>query len=291
MPVDKNSLYSTVKYLASLNPPRNYRNISSLNKAAAYIERSFRESGYTPEIQTFKQEFRLSKDEFKNIICSLGPPDAERIIVGAHYDVFGDQPGADDNASGIAGLLELARILKIQNPALKYRVDFAAYSLEEPPFFRTDSMGSAVHAKSLFDSGKKIKAMICLEMIGYYSESRGTQGFPMFIMKLFYPSRGNFIAVVGNSGQGKLIRQVKKNMKTGPGMGVESLSAPSWLPGTDFSDHLNYWKYGYKAVMVTDTAFFRNPNYHNSTDTIETLNFDKMSEVVKGIYQAIVNLE
>lgn len=286
IPVKEERLYADVKYLTEMTPPRHALNLESLNKSARYIHDAF--AKVSPRVSY--QNFKVNNQEYKNIICSLGPEDGERIIVGAHYDVCGDQPGADDTASGVAGLLEIARLVHEQKPTLKYRIDFVAFALEEPPYFKTDDMGSAVHAKSLKTGGVKVKGMICLEMIGYYSEEKNSQDYPVAALKAIYPSKGNFISVVGNMGQGKLVSHLKKYMQAGSTIGVESLTAPASVPGVDFSDHLNYWRYDFPAVMITNTAFFRNPNYHMPTDTIDTLNFDKMAEVVKGVYWAVVNL-
>ena len=286
IPVNKNRLYADVEFLTHLSPPRNAFNLSSLNKSAEYIYREFEKIAPRVNYQTFK----VGQQEYKNIVLSLGPENGERIVVGAHYDVCGDQPGADDNASGVAGLLEIARLVHEQKPNLKYRIDFVAFALEEPPYFKTDEMGSAVHAKSLAAAGVKLRGMVCLEMIGYYSEEKDSQDYPVAALKAIYPNKGNFISVVGNMGQGSLVKHLKKYMQAGSQIGVESLTAPSSVPGVDFSDHLNYWRYDYPAVMITNTAFFRNPNYHLNSDTIDTLDFDKMAEVVKGVYWAVVHL-
>ncbi|WP_223816012.1 M28 family peptidase [Adhaeribacter rhizoryzae] len=286
LPVNKDRLYADVEFLTSLKPARNAFNVASLNKSAAYIYQEFQKIS----TEVTYQNFKVGQQEYKNIICSLGPETGERIVVGAHYDVCGDQPGADDNASGVAGLLEIARLVNQQKPALKYRIDFVAFALEEPPYFKTDDMGSAVHAKSLAEAGVKLRGMVCLEMIGYYSEEKNSQRYPVAALKAIYPNKGNFISVVGNMGQGSLVKHLKKYMLAGSQIGVESLTAPASVPGVDFSDHLNYWRYNYPAVMITNTAFFRNPNYHLESDTIDTLNFDKMAEVVKGVYWAVVHL-
>lgn len=282
-PVSKERLKADVQFLASLDPSRNYSNLASLNKAADYIKAEFEKCGVKAEEQVYK----VNGSEYKNIICSFGPADAERLIVGAHYDVCDKQPGADDNATGVAGLLEIARLLKSQAPALRYRIDLVAYTLEEPPFFRTEHMGSAVHANYLKDNKIKVKAMVCLEMLGYFSDKPKSQRYPIGILKLFYPSKANYIAVVSKFGQGKLLRKVKRNMIKGSAIDVRSLSAPAFITGIDFSDHLNYWKHGFDAVMITDTSFYRNANYHEATDSIETLDFDRMTEVVKGAYAAV----
>jgi hypothetical protein len=152
-------------------------------------------------------------------------------------------------------------------------------------------MGSYVHAKSLIDKQIPIKSMICLEMIGYFSDKKQSQDYPIAAMKLLYPTVGNFIAVVGNTNSGKLVNSMKSAMKSVANLPVSAINAPTFVQGVDFSDHQNYWKFGIPAVMITDTAFFRNSHYHKETDTIETLDFDKMQEVVRGIYAGISSLE
>jgi hypothetical protein len=287
--VDSERIKNDVVTLCSTKKYRNAQNIESLNEAASYIADEWLKLGV--EVDT--QAYTVDGNEYKNLICSFGPKDAERIIVGAHYDVCEEQAGADDNASGTAGILELARLLKKHQPELTYRIDLVAYTLEEPPYFRTDFMGSAVHAKYLHDNNIPIKAMMCLEMIGYFSEEKGSQDYPVGILKLFYPNKGNYISVVSKmgAGNGKLTRKIKKGIKRGANIDVSSVNAPAKMPGIDFSDHLNYWKYDYPAVMITNTAFYRNKNYHEPTDLPETLDYEKMAEVIKGVYNTIVNLK
>jgi hypothetical protein len=286
IPVNRNRLIGDVRALVSINPPRNYRNVQSLDKAAEYITAQFRKMKCRPEIQRFEVDGGF----YRNIACSFGPANAERVIVGAHYDVYGDLPGADDNASGVAGLIEIGRLLAETKPDLKCRTDLVAFTLEEPIYFKTRHMGSSVYARSLSEAGVKVVAMISLEMIGFYSDTPGSQDYPLSFLKLFYPSSGNYIAVVGKTNQKKLVDKVKKSMCAASDLPVETLAAPSILPGIDFSDHQSFWKYGYPAVMITDTAFYRNKNYHSDTDTIDTLDFDKMTEVIKGLYRAIIEL-
>ncbi|MBL7129032.1 MAG: M28 family peptidase [Ignavibacteria bacterium] len=286
MPVSKERLYADVEKLTSVNPPRNHANLSSLNTVADYIFDEFKKLNCKVEFQNYT----ANGYEYKNVQTSFGPETKERIIVGAHYDVCGNQPGADDNASAVAGMLEIARLISELKPELKYRVDFAAYTLEEPPYFRTKYMGSAVHAKSLKKAGSKVKIMICLEMIGYFSEEEHSQKYPIFFMKWFYPDTANYILLIAKVGQSKIVNEVKKIMKEGSDIDVQSANVPRFIPGIDFSDHLNYWNENYEAIMVTDTAFYRNPNYHSASDTIDTLDFDKIAEVVKGIYWVVVNL-
>lgn len=286
IPVSKENLVDHIEFLTSLPEPRNYINIDSLNEAADYIDSVFTEYCDSVEVQ----KFLVNDVEYRNVVCSFGPENSERIIVGAHYDVCGNQPGADDNASAVAGLLEIARLLKPISPTLKNRIDLAAYSLEEPPFFRTKSMGSAIHAKHLKKTKVDVKVMICLESIGYFVDEPNSQQFPIGFLKWFYPTTGNFIGVVSNLKSHFIGRKIRDLMRDSSDIDVEQLTAPSLLSGVDFSDHLYFWKYGYKAVMITDSAFYRNPHYHEVTDTIDTLDFDKMAKVVKGVYSAITAL-
>ena len=286
--VSPKRIKNDVVKLCATSKPRNAKNIASLNEAANYIS----DEWLKLELEVDTQKYIVDGKEFKNLICSFGPLNADRIIVGAHYDVCEEQAGADDNASGTAGLLELARLLKKHQPNLTYRIDLVAYTLEEPPYFRTQYMGSAVHAKYLKDNNISVKGMVCLEMIGYFSDEKGSQDYPVGLLKLFYPNKGNYISVVSKFGNGnsKLTRVVKKGMKKGSDIKVTSVNAPASLPGIDFSDHLNYWKYDYPAVMITNTAFYRNKNYHQPTDLPETLDYYKMAEVIKGVYHSIIEL-
>lgn len=283
--VDPAKLESDVRQLCSIRPARNSSNPASLDSAAAWIRRELAAAGIVSE----EQVYQADEKTYRNIICSFGPDSGERVIVGAHYDVCGPQAGADDNASGTAGLLELARQLKKNKAALKYRTDLVFYTLEEPPYFRTEEMGSAVHARSLKEKGIPVKMMICLEMIGYFSDKKKSQEYPVKLLGLFYPSKANYIAVVGKLGNGRLIRNVKRKMRAAMEVDVRSINAPAAIPGIDFSDHLNYWAQGYDAVMITNTAFYRNKNYHEPTDTPETLDYKRMADVIKGVYNVLLS--
>ncbi len=286
MSPSRDRLYHDVEVLTSIQPARNHANVASLDRAADYIAGEFKKL----DCRVSVQPFRVERKEYKNVIASFGPEDAERVIVGAHYDVCGDQPGADDNASAVAGLLETARLLNANRPDLPYRVDFVAYSLEEPPYFASDRMGSAVHAKSLRNAKVRVRGMICYEMIGYFSDAPGSQGFPDPALAKSYPSTGNFIIVVGKNGQEAFSSKIKAHMKAHSKIDVQSISFGSTAGLGGLSDHRNYWQYDYPAVMINDTAFLRNPNYHRASDTIDTLDFDKMTEVVRGVYAALVRL-
>lgn len=279
MRADPKLLRSHVTRLTTTPKPRDYTHPEILKEIAKYIHQTWTEQGLRPEFQDFKAGGQV----YQNVTVSIGPEKAPRIVIGAHYDVAGNQPGADDNASGVAGLLELSRILKDKSSQLNHRIEFVAYCLEEPPFFGSEEMGSAVHAKNLKNSKTEIKLMMSLEMIGYFTEKENSQKFPVSALKYIYPNKGNFIAVVGDLGSFLMTRKIKNMMASQSKVDVEFLNAPKGLVGVDFSDHRNYWAQGYPAVMITDTAFFRNPNYHTPQDTIDTLNFEKMAEVVNGV--------
>jgi hypothetical protein len=278
IPVDTGYIRASVEAMTSLQPPRNYSNLRSLDSCANYIRNEFNKTGGRIGVQTFI----VNDNTYRNVICSFGPEAAGRIIIGAHYDVCGDQPGADDNASGVAGLLEIARLIGSLQPALRDRIDLVAYSLEEPPFYHTHQMGSYFHAKALADSAISVKAMISLEMIGYYSDLPHSQEYPFFLLKLFYPTTGNFVLITGKSGD--VISRLKHGMKE-----ASTIPVRTFRRGIELSDHINYWSFGFPAVMVTNTAFYRNINYHQASDTPATLDYARLAEVVKGVYWAVVN--
>jgi Zn-dependent M28 family amino/carboxypeptidase len=263
---------------------RNYLNLEALNNSAAYIFSEFEKVCDT----VYYQEYSVDGNIYKNVVASIGTRKKERIVIGAHYDVCGEQQGADDNASGLVGLLELARLLSKEK--LEYQVDFVAFTLEEPPFFDTKNMGSYVHAKSLHDKKVNVKGMICLEMIGYYNDEPNSQKYPIGILRWFYGNKGDFITVVQNFSNGHFGDKVKKLMTKQDLLPTKSFRGTSMLPGIDFSDHRNYWEFGYNAVMISNTAFYRNNNYHEPSDTMETLDFNRMCKVIDEICNCVLNL-
>jgi hypothetical protein len=282
--VDPARLEAHVRMLSGALSPRDGAHPGGMDAAARYIRGEMERAGAAVSEQPFDVGGRV----YRNVVAAFGPEAGERVVVGAHYDAAGPLPGADDNASGVAGLIELARLLAESPPGL--RVELVAYALEEPPYFRTGHMGSAVHARALREQGARVRAMISLEMIGYFSDREGSQRLPSPLLKAVYPTRGDFICVVGKMDQGSLVRQVKRAMLGATRLPVYSVNAPRAIPGIDFSDHASYWDAGYDAVMVTDTAFFRNPNYHTPGDTPDTLDYGRMAMVVQGVYQAVQNL-
>ena len=284
MTVDSARLERDVRLVSTTLSPRDYLHPENLDRIAAYVGEELAQAGGRVSAQPFAVDGRT----YRNVTASFGPEAGERIVVGAHYDAFGPNPGADDNASGVAGLLELGRLLG--RTALPTRVDLVAYTLEEPPYFATASMGSAVHASGLAKDGVTLRGMISLEMIGYFTDAADSQSYPFGALRLFYPSRGDFIGVVGNFRSALLVHKVKSAMRAAAPLPVESLAAPAFVVGVDWSDHLNYWNAGYPAVMVTDTSFYRNEQYHTAMDTADRLDYRRMADVVRGVHAAVVEL-
>lgn len=279
----KERIYADVGFLTSLRPYRNWQNLESLEKVCHYLRKEFSNAGY----ETRDQKWIASGNEYTNVIASYNPEKSKRLVVGAHYDVAGDQPGADDNASAVAGLLETARLVAKNKPDLDYRIDFVAYCLEEPPFFTTPQMGSYVHAQSLLEEKADVLGMICYEMIGYFSEEPGSQGFPDPSLAKIYPHKGNFIIVVGIGQNREFNEKVYRLMKEKAQVDVQLINMPVKEGLAGMSDQRSYWHFGYNALMINDTSFLRNPHYHKKSDTIETLDFEKLTEVVNCSYKAV----
>ena len=282
--VDIRRLKHDVRLISTTFSPRDHLHVENLDRVAMYV----RDELVAAKGRVSDQSFVVNERIYRNIVASFGPEQGDRIVVGAHYDTFGPNPGADDNASGVAGILELGRL--IGQTTLTTRVDLVAYTLEEPPYFGTSFMGSAVHAKSLKNEGVTLRCMISLEMIGYFSDAQDSQDYPNRLIGFLYPSTGNFIGVVGNLRGPLLVRRIKAAMASATDLPVRSLNAPRFVLGVDLSDHVNYWDNGFDAVMVTDTAFFRNRNYHTNLDTWLQLDFSRMGKVVEGVHAAVVEL-
>lgn len=279
-------LYAHIEQLSVMIGSRNVREYEKIEAAKKYIVTCLRNFGYNPTLQ----RYIYKEKEFSNIFVTIngaGNPD-ETVVVGAHYDTVLGTPGADDNASAVAVLLEMCRMLKDFSPARTLKLVF--FVNEEPPLFRSEYMGSYVFAREAKAKNENITAMICLEMVGYYGETKGGQTFPLPLMNLIYSSTPNFIAVVGNIRSRNLVATVGKSLRENSHIPVETLTTVSFVPGVDFSDHRSFWKMGYPAVMITDTAFYRNPNYHTGRDTIDTLDFNKMSDLLKGVMLAAKDL-
>ncbi|MEO0895997.1 MAG: M28 family peptidase [Bacteroidota bacterium] len=272
------SIISTPSY-------RNFRNPDVLNQVAEYIYTQF--SLYADS--TFEQLYEVDGFPYKNVVAVFGPSEASTIVVGAHYDVCGDQDGADDNASGTVALLELARLLA--NQQLSHRFELVAYTLEEPPYFRSKNMGSYVHAQSLAQRNIEVYGMVCLEMLGYFQDEKKTQNYPLGLMSLFYGSKGNYITLVNKFEKGKFSRRFTRIFKQRANIRTKKITGPVWLEGIDFSDHLHYWNMGISALMITDTAFYRNKNYHEKSDTLETLDLGRMCQVIDAVLASLLQIK
>lgn len=274
-------LEAHVRALSETFHPRDSTHPENLERVAEYLVEHLTRAGGQVE----SQPYRVGGRSYRNVIARFGPETGERLIIGAHYDSAGPLPGADDNASGVAGLLELATLLGQSPPPI--RVDLVGFTLEEPPYFRTEHQGSRVHARSLREAGVRVRAMLSLEMIGSFTDAPDSQRYPVKQLEWRYPSTGHFIAVVGELNDGGLVREVATAMLGASPLPVESLNVPASIQGVDFSDHASYWAEGYRAAMITDTAFFRNPRYHQPEDTWDTLDYGRMAQVVQGVNCAV----
>lgn len=282
-PVEVSVLRSHVEFLAGVTGRRNFTQPATLARAAAYIEAAFTRAGG----RVRSEWFEVAGERYRNVIADFGPEGLPALVVGAHYDAEQHTAGADDNASGVAGLLELAAALGRRAP--ERTVEVVAYTLEEPPFFATDDMGSRHHAAALVAAGGKPDLILVLECIGYFDDRAGSQSYPIPGMEYLYPEKGDYLAVVGNFLSPRLVRRVKADLGGDPRLPVYSINAPAWVPGVSFSDHASYWPYGLPAVMLTDTAFYRNDHYHEASDLPASLDYPRLALVVQGVVSLVRN--
>jgi Zn-dependent M28 family amino/carboxypeptidase len=281
----RDRLKKHVAVLAERIAERNIKHYDALKGSLEYIEDELRAGGF----QVAEQEYSIDGKPVKNIEAEIrGTVRPEQIvIVGAHYDSVWGSPGANDNASGVAALLELAGSFKTQDPERTLR--FVAFVNEEPPYFQTEEMGSRVYARRSRERGENIVAMISLETIGYYSDAESSQVYP-FPFNLFYPNKGNFIGFVGNSPSRALVRRAIRTFREDAAFPSQGVAAPGWLTGIGWSDQWSFWKEAYPAIMITDTAIFRYPQYHRRSDTPDKIDYDRMVRVVSGISRVILDL-
>ncbi|SFE95941.1 M28 family peptidase [Nitrosomonas sp. Nm166] len=277
-------LRKTVEILASDIGERNLYRYGSLGAAAGFIENAFGELGYS----VVRQIYEAKDLEFSNLEAEIPGQEVpqEIVIVGAHYDTHRKSPGANDNGSAIAALLELARACAGKRFSRTLR--FIAFTNEESPFTRSPEMGSRVYARRCRKRGEEVVAMICLETIGFCSDQRGSQW--LSLMGLLLPRQGNFIALVGNSKSHKLLSDMESLLHHHANIPCKALTLPTNFPGAWSSDHWSFWKEGYPAVMVTDTAPLRYRQYHTPEDTPEKINYDFLTKVVDGLEQTVRNL-
>jgi hypothetical protein len=275
-----------VAHLAETIGERNVlRRPRELAQAADYLAAELAGSGY----EVSRQAYDVSGVPCHNIEAEQPGTTrpGEIVVIGAHYDSVPGTPGANDNGSGVAAMLALARRFSGQKSDRTLR--FVAFVNEEPPYFQTDAMGSRVYARRCRQRAENVTAMLSLETIGCYSDAPGSQKYPPPIGML-YPSTGNFIAFVGDTRSAELVRQVVTAFREHESFSAEGAALPDHIPGVGFSDHWSFWQEGYPAVMVTDTAMFRYPHYHEPSDTTEKIDFERMARVVRGLAKVVSGL-
>jgi Zn-dependent M28 family amino/carboxypeptidase len=258
----------------------------ALGAAARYIETTLGAAA----LPVASQEFAVEDVRVRNIeaeIRGFNRPD-EIIIVGAHYDSVLGCPGANDNATGTAAALEIARSLAGYRP-LARTVRIVAFVNEEPPFFQTPNMGSLVYARRARERGERILAMLSLETIGWYSDAPGSQQYPL-PLGFIYPTTANFLAFVGNIRSRDLTRRALGSFRRHTAFPSEGAAVPGWIPGIGWSDHWAFWQQGYPAIMVTDTALYRYPHYHTESDTPDKVDYDRLARVVAGLERVVEQL-
>ncbi|NVL90498.1 MAG: M28 family peptidase [Desulfobacterales bacterium] len=278
-------LKAHVAVLAEQIGPRDVFVPEKLDAAADYICRFWEKVGYKVNDQTFRVQ-DIACHNLAVEIPGESKPD-EIVLVGAHYDTVSWSPGANDNGSAVAALLELSRLFSTKSTNRTLR--FVAFANEEPPFFKTRSMGSLVYAKECRKRKENIVAMVCLETIGYYRDERKTQKYP-FPLSSFYPDRGNFVAVVGNLRSKPLVRSFSRNFMEESDFLVECAAIFGFITGIDWSDHWSFWQCGYPAIMITDTALFRYPYYHSPEDTPDKLDYRSLARVTHGVCVALARM-
>ena len=279
------SLRRTVETLAGEVGIRNVRHAEALTEAARFIEAELAVAGLKVERQTFTTDGVSTA----NLIVTIpgGAAAREIVVVGAHYDTAAPTPGADDNASGVAAVLELARLAARRRPLRTLR--FVFFTNEEPPYFQTEKMGSLVYARACRSRGDNVTAALSIESVGVFSDATDSQHYP-WPFSWFYPSTGNFLAFIGNPASRDLTRRATVVFRQYATVGSEAAVMPDSIDGVGWSDHWAFWQVGYPAVMVTDTAVFRNASYHKPTDTPEKLDYERLGRAVRGIDAVVVDL-
>lgn len=269
-----------VRTLAHYIGERHVGTPEALERAALYIEKNLAGFGYSVR----REPYSIGRYEARNLIAETSPvQNRPFLLIGAHYDTVPGSPGADDNASGVAVLIELAGILCRKPPPVPVRL--AAFGSEEPPHFSTPEMGSAFHARRVKQAGEDLIGMLSLEMLGYYDDRPGSQKYPP-LLERFYPPSGSFLALVSDLGSMRFMRRLRDALAP-TGFPIETASLPQWVPGVSLSDHLPFWKEGFRAAMLTDTAMYRNPNYHEPTDTPDTLDYSRMASLTESLAVAL----
>jgi hypothetical protein len=281
----REELHADVEKLAGEIGERNMWHYAQLNAAADFIEGSFSRVG----LRTRRDSYEMRGQPCHNIEAEIPGNRPEIIVIGAHYDSVFGSPGANDNGTGVAATLALARRFASAKP--KHTLRFVAFVNEEPPYFLSGEMGSLVYARRCKERGDKVSAMISLETIGYFSDAPHSQTYPSPGLGLFYPKVGNFIGFVSNVQSRALLRRVIALFRKHAKIPSEGASLPAFIPGVSWSDQWSFWQHGYPAIMVTDTAPFRYPYYHSSSDMPDKLDYDRFTLVVSGMEKVIQELD
>lgn len=274
-----------VEFLAGQVGERNVWQPGSLAAASGYIRDTLEAVGYRVHAQAYDSRGETVQNLEIELPGTTAPQ--EIVVVGAHYDTVPGGPGANDNGSGIAALLEIARLLAGKSHDRTLRL--VAFTNEEQPFSNTDEMGSRVYAERSRERGEQVAAMLSLETIGFYTGQAASQRYP-FPFSYFYPDTGNFVGFVGNLPSWRLVRQAVGAFRASTAFPSEGVAAPAWVGGVGWSDHASFWQAGYPAIMVTDTAFFRYRHYHDATDTPEKLDYTGLARVTRGLVNVAVSL-
>jgi Zn-dependent M28 family amino/carboxypeptidase len=277
----QHKLKQDVTHLSQTIGPRHVNAPNALDQTESFIVDSFQSMGYTVERQTYE----AMNAQCTNLIVEIPGTDKddEIVVLGAHYDTVPGSPGANDNATGVAALLALARIAQEDDFEPTRTLRFVAFVNEEPPFFQTEQMGSHAYAKRCHQRGDNIVAMLSFDGLGYYSNAKDAQTYPLPLLDMLYPKEGNFIAFVGNWSSRQLVYDVVESFRCNTAFPSQGGAVPNLVPEVGFSDHWAFWQFDYPAVMVTDTLPFRDPHYHTANDTIDHLDFDSLARVVTGL--------
>ncbi len=282
----RDDLNRDIKIIAEDIGEHNYIFYSNLIQVENFLKKRLSQAGYSVNTQ----EYSVNGQVFRNLeveIQGTEKPD-EIVVIGAHYDSVVGSPGANDNGSGAVAVLSLAKLFATTHP--KRTLRFVEFVNEEPPFFWSENMGSLVYAKRCQERQENIVAMLSLETMGFYSQARNSQQYPVNILRLIYPNQGNFIGFIGNIGSRSLIHQVIAKFRTSAEFPSQGVSLPNFIPGVGWSDHWSFWQVGYPALMVTDTAPFRYPYYHTQQDTPDRIDYDSLTYVVSGLQSVIQDL-
>ncbi len=278
-------LEAHVRHLAGQIGWRNVFRPKGLEAALRYIEDEWRAQGYAVELQWFEaRDVRCANLE---VTRSGSTRPTEIILIGAHYDSVLGSPGANDNASGVAAMLELSRLMAERSPARTIR--FVAFANEEPPFFRTREQGSVVYARAAKERGDDIRLMASLETMGFFSDARRSQNYPP-LFRYFYPDRGNFLGLVSDLRSREAMLRLAEAFRSHSDFPLEHTATLRFIPGVAWSDHRSFWREGYRAVMITDTAFYRYMHYHTAQDTPDKLTYPEFAQATAALFEAFAAL-